>query len=345
MREPVVSELGEAGLIDRILARIGRSPSGGVGGGDDTAVVSMGTEPVLFTTDALVEGIDFDFSYCTGADVGWKAIAVNASDIAAMCGRPRWTTVSLALPPDTPVMTVDGVMEGMLQAAARWDIGLVGGDISAASEISLSVAMIGSPLADAPVMRAGAKVGDALCLTGSVGGAAAGLRLLRQGNVGGGRAEDPPSEQSPERSTAIADLLGRQLRPCARVQEATILAPFAPSSMIDLSDGLATDLPRLLSASAKGCEIEDGAIPLDPGLVALYGAGRDAALELAMTGGEDFELLFTMADDSASAAMAAVQATGTACTRIGTIVPDGCTVGGRPLSEWEGLGWDHLQSR
>jgi thiamine-monophosphate kinase len=345
MTGPLVSELGEAGLIDRILAHIGRPPAGVIGGGDDTAVVPMGAERVLITTDALVEGIDFHFSYCSGADVGWKVIAVNASDIAAMCGRPLWATVSLALPVDTAVATVDAVIEGMLEAAAVWGIGVVGGDISRASEVSLSVAMVGAALADAPVMRAGAKVGDALCVTGSLGGAAAGLRLLQHRLLSRGRAENHPSGQTSDSGVAIADLVARQLRPRARVQEASILARFALSSMIDLSDGLALDLSRLMMASDTGCEVDDATVPLDPGLGAVYGADRDAALELAMTGGEDFELLFTVADDSASAVTAAVEETGTACTRIGTIVRHGCTVGGRPLSEWEGLGWDHLRSR
>ncbi|MEA2485042.1 MAG: thiamine-monophosphate kinase [Actinomycetota bacterium] len=345
MTERVVSELGESGLIDRILARIGAPPGGAVGGGDDTAVVSIGTESVLFTTDALVEGIDFDFSYCSGADVGWKAIAVNASDIASMCGAPLWATVSMALPADTPVATVDSIIEGMLEAAEAWDIGVVGGDISRASEMSLSVAMLGSPAIDAPVMRAGAKVGDALCLTGSVGGAAAGLRLLQHQAVGGPRADDHPSGQTSSSGAAMAGLVARQLRPVARVREAALLARSGPSSMIDLSDGLALDLSRVMRASATGCEVDDSAIPLDPGLAALFGADREAALELAMTGGEDFELLFTIADASASAAIAAVEQMGTACTRIGNIVDSGCTVGDRPLSEWEGLGWDHLQSR
>jgi thiamine-monophosphate kinase len=331
-------------LIDRILAHIGAPAPGVIGGGDDAAVVPMGGDRVLMTTDALVEGIDFDFSYCSGADVGWKAIAVNASDIAAMCGRPLWVTVSLALPPDTLVSRIDEEVEGMLEAAAKWDIGLVGGDLSRASEMSVSVTMIGSALSVAPVMRSGARVGDALCVTGSLGGAAAGLRLLQHQGVGAGRAGDHPSGQTPGSSDATAGLRARQLRPEARVREAAILARFEPSSMIDLSDGLALDLSRLMTASETGCEVDDAALPLDPGLSALYGEDREAAVELAMAGGEDFELLFTIANESAPDVAAALQHSGTPCTKIGTIVEHGCTVGGRSLSEWEGLGWDHLRS-
>jgi thiamine-monophosphate kinase len=339
MTEPLVSDLGEAGLVERILGQIGNQPSGVVGGGDDTAVVPVGAECILITTDALVEGIDFDFSYCSGADVGWKAVAVNASDIAAMCGRPLWATVSLALPADAWLSRVDGVVQGMVEAAGRWGIGVVGGDITRASEMSLSVAMVGSALSDRPVLRSGARVGDALCLTGSIGGAAAGLWWLQHG------AEDHPSGRTLGEGSGIADLVGRQLRPTARVEEAAVLAGFEPSSMIDLSDGLALDLSRLMRASATGCQIDDGALPLEQGLTALYGADREGALELAITGGEDFELLFTMGDDEAARATAALREVGTSCTKIGTVVESGCMVGGRPLSEWEGLGWDHLRSR
>jgi thiamine-monophosphate kinase len=342
--ESFVWELGEAGLIDRILAHIGAPAPGVIGGGDDAAVVPLGRDRVLMTTDALVEGIDFDFAYCSGADVGWKAIAVNASDIAAMCGRPFWATVSLALPPDTLVSRIDDEVEGMLEAAARWDIGLVGGDISRASEMSVSVTMIGSTLSGDPVMRSGARVGDALCVTGSLGGAAAGLRLLQHEAIGAGRAGDHPSGQTRGSSHATGRLRARQLRPEARVQEAAILARFEPSSMIDLSDGLALDLSRLMRASDAGCQIDAAVLPLDPGLSSLYGADREAAFELAMAGGEDFELLFTIASESATDAAAALEHSGTPCTRIGTVVEHGCAVGERSLSEWEGIGWDHLRS-
>jgi thiamine-monophosphate kinase len=233
----------------------------------------------------------------------------------------------------------------MLEASAQWGIGVVGGDISKSSEISITAAMIGSVLGAAPVLRTGARVGDALCVTGSLGGAAAGLRLLRHRSVGATRAGDHPSGQSLASSDATAGLMNRQLRPVARVEQAAALAPLLPSSMIDLSDGFAVDLARLMRASATGCRVEPASLPVDPDLDALFGSDTEAALELAILGGEDFELLFTLGEDRVDAAIEAVRATGAACTRFGTVTDGECMLGDKPLAAWEGLGWDHLRSR
>jgi thiamine-monophosphate kinase len=339
-----VGDLGESGLIERIADRIG-SGRLGLGIGDDTAVVPVGTERVLMTTDELAEGLDFDFSYCAPADVGWKAIAVNASDIAAMCGEPLWATVSVGVPPETDVSRVDGIVDGMSEAAARWDIGIVGGDTSRATDISLSVNMIGSLVGAAPVTRSGARLGDALCVTGSLGGAAAGLRLLRYRDAGKSRSEDHPSGRSHDTDEVMGALVARQLRPQARVEQAAVLASLGPSSMIDLSDGLAVDLAHLMDASGTGCVIDPAAIPLDPGLASLFGTEREPAIELAMVGGEDFELLFTLDPDRVPAAVDAVQGTGVGCTRLGTVMQGDALIGDKPLSAWKGLGWDHLHTR
>jgi thiamine-monophosphate kinase len=340
-----VSELGEEAVIARILGRIGPPDTGIVSGGDDAAVVPGGSGAVVITTDALVEHVDFDFSYASPADLGWKAIAVNASDVAAMCGRPQWATVSVGLPPDTLVATIDGIVEGMLEATARWSIGVVGGDITRASEISVTVTMVGSMLSATPVLRSGAQVGDALCVTGSLGGAAAGLRLLRHQGAGATGAGGHPSEQVLAAGDTSRGLIDRQLRPVARVEQAAALVPLRPSSMIDLSDGLAVDLARLMRASGAGCRVDAAQLPVDPRLEVLFGSDAEAAVELAIVGGEDFELLFTVPEGSVDAAIDAVHASGTACTRIGDVVAGECMLGDRPLSAWEGLGWDHLRSR
>jgi thiamine-monophosphate kinase len=341
--DQLLSDLGEIGVVDRILGRIGMPDGALVAGGDDAAVVPFGSERLLLTIDELADEVDFDFAYCSAVDVGWKAIAVNASDIAAMCGRPLWATVSLAVPARTAVTMVDEVVEGMLQAASRWGIGLVGGDLSRAPQVSVTVAMAGRLFGVDPVLRSGAAVGDALCVTGSLGGAAAGLRLLRAG----GGVEDRSSVPHPEgkRGDAAAELISRQLRPLARVEQADALAPLRPSSMIDLSDGLAPDLTRLMKASGSGCAVNPDALPLDHGLEAVLGSDREAAFEVAMVGGEDFELLFTIDPQSAAAAIGAVEQTGVSCTQIGRIVEGDCLVGDRPLSSWEEVGWDHLRNR
>jgi thiamine-monophosphate kinase len=340
-----LSDLGETGVVDRILGRIGVPDGALVAGGDDAAVVAFGGEGLLLTIDELVEQVDFDFAYCSGADVGWKAIAVNASDIAAMCGRPLWAIVSLAVPPGTAVNRLDQVVEGMLEAASRWGIGLIGGDLSRAPEVSVTVAMAGRLVAVDPVLRSGAVAGDSLCVTGSLGGAAAGLRLLRAEGAVQDQSVRYPGGQRGETHGAAAELVRRQLRPVARVEQSEALAPLQPSSMIDLSDGLAPDLTRLMKASVAGCVVNPDALPLDDGLEAVVGSDRGSAFELAMVGGEDFELLFTIEPGSVDAAISAVEHTGVSCTQIGHIVDGDCRVGDKALSSWEEVGWDHLRNR
>jgi thiamine-monophosphate kinase len=338
-----VADLGERQLVERILARIGTPPGALVAGGDDTALIPVETDRLLVTTDELVESVDFDFSYCSGGDVGWKAIAVNASDIAAMCGRPLWATIALSVPRHTPITTVDEMVDGILQAAETWNIGVVGGDVSRASEVSLAVTMIGATLGESAVLRSGARTGDELCVTGNLGGAAAGLRLLRDQDSGEHRSVGHPSGQTTGSEDAASGLIRRQLRPTARVEQAAILARLQPTAMIDLSDGFAPDLARLLRASHTGCRVDVEALPLDPGLDAVFGSEREAAVELAMVGGEDFELLFTVHEDAAADAIRAVEESGCPCTWIGTIGDGDSMVGDKPLSAWEELGWDHLR--
>src|SRR5919106_1754314 len=141
--ETTVADVGELKLIELVRSRVGTPPDPEVWVGDDTAVLTPQTHPLLLTTDLLVEGIDFDTAYSSGADVGWKALAARASDIAAMCGRPSHAVVALGLPAATPVAFVDEFLDGLLDAAARWEVALVGGDISAAEEISVTVSMVG----------------------------------------------------------------------------------------------------------------------------------------------------------------------------------------------------------
>ena len=324
-----VADVGELKLIARLRARIGAAPGAEVWAGDDTAVLLPRGPTVLLTTDLLVEGVDFDTTYCTGADVGWKALAANASDVAAMCGRPTHAVVALGLPPVTPVEFVDEFLDGLLEAAARWDVSVVGGDISAAGEISATVSILGNPVSDAAVLRSGARPGDAICVTGALGGAAAGLIGLRRG-LG---ADIGPAAQR---------VLERQLRPYARVDEAAVLARFEPSAMIDISDGLAVDLEHILDASRAGCIVDIDAVPVDPDIAVIAGADP---LVLAVTGGEDFELLFTMDVDRAGAAAEALRATGTPMTTIGTVTTGERRIGRRSLEEWRQDGWEHLRHR
>jgi thiamine-monophosphate kinase len=323
-----VADVGELKLIEHLRARIGGPPDDEVWAGDDTAVLTPQTPALLLTTDLLVEGIDFDMAYCNGGDVGWKALAASASDIAAMCGRPSHAVVALGLPAATPVAFVDQFLDGLLDAAARWEVPLVGGDISAAEEISVTVSMVGRPVSRFAVLRSGARPGDSICVTGVLGGAAAGLIALRTGAVNN---EEP----------GLRRLAERQLRPQARVAEAAILAEFEVSAMIDVSDGLAVDVEHLLDSSGVGCSIDVEAVPVDPDISYLEGANP---FDLAVTGGEDFELLFTMRQDQVSGAADALGTTGTPITAIGTVTTSERRIGNRSVEEWRERGWEHLRS-
>jgi thiamine-monophosphate kinase len=330
-----VGELGEDALVARIAGRIG--PPGHlpeVWAGDDAAVFEAPGRTMLYTTDLLVEGVDFDLGWCAGGDVGWKAVAVNASDVAAMGGLPRYAVVALALPSDSAVALVDDLVEGMLAAASRWGIAVVGGDVSEANELSLSVALIGVAGGEGPVLRSGARPGEAICVTGSLGGARAGLVALEAGAVA-------------DSDDRLRNLVLRQLRPQARVDEGVRLAAAGASAMIDLSDGLVMDLGRLVRASGTGCEIDPQAVPVDPAVAALapHRAEPIDFLETAILGGEDFELLLTIDEDRVASARRALEPLGTPLTRIGTVKSGDARIGGVALERWEARAWQHLRDR
>ncbi|MFN2488376.1 MAG: thiamine-phosphate kinase [Actinomycetota bacterium] len=329
----VVSELGESALIERIAARLGAPGADELWSGDDAAVLRPPGGSLLFTTDVVVEGVDFDMTWSSAPDVGWKALAVNASDIAAMGGRPAYAVAGLSLPRHTDVDVVDGIVDGMLAAARRWDIAVVGGDISEATELSLAIAMLGAPVEAAAVTRAGAALGDALCVTGALGGAAGGLVALRHGLVEGSGA------------AALHRLAARQLRPTARVEEGVALARVGASSMIDVSDGLAVDLARLVAAGGTGCRVDLDALPVDDDLGALGGMWPVDELELAIAGGEDFELLVALDPRRVDEARAALAGAGTTLTQIGVVVEHERRMGDTELEAWRERGWEHLQKR
>ncbi|HEX2058316.1 MAG TPA: thiamine-phosphate kinase [Actinomycetota bacterium] len=307
-------------MIELVTSHLPSPPANELWTGDDAALVTLPTAAALVTTDVLVEGQDFDLSYCEGGDVGWKALAVNVSDLAAMAGRPTHGVATLALPPDTPVILVDEIARGLAAAARRWDVAVVGGDVSAASEISLGVTLLGVPATKRVVTRRGARPGDLVCVTGSIGGSWGGLHLLRSG-----------------RGDAAADLVERHLRPQARVDEGRRLSDVGATAMIDVSDGLAVDLTRLMRASGTGCVVDPAAVPLDPGLRAL-GLREDELVRGAILGGEDFELLATLPSYADLVAEVTV---------VGEVTQDQSLRFGEIDLEDLGRehGWDHLRGR
>lgn len=322
-----VSSIGESGLLARLFESLPQAPRGQTWSGDDAAVIEISGVRCLFATDAVVEHVDFDLAWATGADVGWKAVAVNASDIAAMGGRPTHAVATLSLTPEHDLETVDGVMSGLIEAAATYDVALVGGDITEAKDLAVSVAMVGELDGDEPVLRSGARTGDAICVTGALGGARAGYLLLTEGA--------PDTDDA-----AVAHCIERQLRPRARVDAGVVIARVA-SAMIDLSDGLARDLQRVVVASDTGCEIDLEALPIDPSVAA---ADPDP-LRAATVGGEDFELLFTCAPEDVDRVCRELEEIDVPVTRIGTVIEGARRMGDRDLREWVEGSWDHLRRR
>lgn len=308
-----VSEIGEQGLLDLLSARLKPPPAGSVWSGDDAAVVDIPPGRAVLTTDTIVEGIDFRLDTFGPPDIGWKAMAINVSDVAAMAATPLYALAAISIRRDVPVELFEGVADGLFEAAEEFGVYVVGGDMSEASELSVGVTLIGLP-GERTLTRAGAKAGDAICVTGELGGAAAGLLAL-------------------ERRIDAPGAIERQRRPRPRVLEARRAAQAGATAMIDLSDGLARDLGHVLKASGVGCDVDIDAIPVHPEVASMDVDAREAAV----LGGEDFELLFTIPDPRA------VDALGV--TTIGEVTDGPATLGDRPLDEWIGEAWDHLRDR
>lgn len=331
-----VSDFGENKLLERIADRLA---GGRMWLGDDAAVVQAPGSNLLFSVDTLVEGIDFDLAYASGEDIGWKAVAVNVSDMAAMAGHPSFALASLTMRPGTPLDVFDGIIDGLSAACTEFGLQVVGGDLSGGTEIGLSVSVLGASGASGVLKRNGARTGQAICVTGTLGAAAAGLEVLRR-NLRGTRPETGYAE-------AFERLAQRQLRPKPNVAAAKALAGYGASSMIDISDGLAIDLDRLLEASRKGCSITGTSVPIDPDATLLGNAlttGVFDPFRAAVAGGEDFEILCTLDVDRFEAARRAVAAEGSTLTSIGVVTTTGRTIDERPLGDWRKEAWEHLRS-
>lgn len=317
--------------IARVLSGPGSEVRVGVG--DDAAVLASPQRELLLTTDLLVEGVHFDRSRTTARDLGAKAIAVNVSDVAAMAGSPRYGVVGLGLPAGTGEEWVLDLARGMRAAADRYGMWLVGGDLSRADRVVISVAVAGEAPPGGAVTRAGARPGDRVVVTGSLGAAAGGLLLARQ-------------RAAATLGSPAMQLLERQLRPVARVAEGRVLARAGATAMIDVSDGLALDLWRLCRASGVGARVSLPDVPVAPALRTMSEALGVDPLELALGGGEDYELLATLPPGAVDAAREELAgSSGVSLSEIGDIIEgDGCTAvdaEGRERA-LEPRGWDHF---
>jgi thiamine-monophosphate kinase len=291
----MASTIHEFDLIHTLHRRHShRTPSIIRGIGDDAAVIaSPAGQWTVLTTDLLTEGVHFDLRTATMDDIGFRAAAANLSDIAAMGATPQYLLVSLAIPRTGSSRHVHRLYRGMMAACRPHHVRLVGGDTSASdSGWFLSLTLTGTVPPRKALFRGGARVGDSLYVTGTIGDSLAGLRLLNEPPVRASRRPRAVSFATRHRKF----LIGRHLRPTARVAEGRWLSAhrFATSA-IDISDGLAGDLRHICEESHVGVELNVSALPLSPACRSYAAARKLDPVDLALTGGEDYELLFTAA--------------------------------------------------
>lgn len=319
------------------VVRLFRAPPGrGVllGPGDDAALVRPPGTRLVLTTDLLAEDVHFRRAWAAPEDLGYKLAAVNVSDVAAMGGRPLWALLSLALPPDLEAAFVTRLRRGLLRAARRFGLEIVGGDTCASAHgVVLSLALVGAVGRHA-LTRAGARPGDLILVTGHLGASSLGLAALERG--GGARVPGP-----------LGAAVRRHLRPEPRLAFAASLArrPLATAAM-DVSDGLSRDLARLCAESRVGAEVDRRLLPLLPATekaARLLGLDPSAA---ALHGGEEYELLFTVDPADAGRVASLARRSGVPATVIGRIMPAPRKItlleaGGRrvPLAP---RGWEHF---
>ena len=289
-----IKELGEFGLISRLTKDIKpQNPSTLKGVGDDAAVLDFGQEQTLVTTDILLEGVHFNLEYVPLKHLGYKAAVVNFSDIYAMNGRPTQIVVALGISKRFTVEQIEELFAGLRLACEAYGVDLVGGDTTASyTGLTISVTCLGVADKKDIVYRNGAKVNDLICCTGNLGAAYLGLQLLER--------ERLVAEVSPEEAQKAFEgkeyLLERQLKPEARkdVIEALKNAGIKPTSMMDISDGLSSELLHICKESKVGCCVYSGKIPVDYEAVAMAEELNFDIVTCALNGGEDYELLFTV---------------------------------------------------
>jgi len=326
-----VWELGEFGLIELIARNVGK-PSREelvLGIGDDTAAWRTEKSIQLATTDILIQDVHFNLSTTTWRYLGWKALAVNISDIAAMGGTPSYAMVSLGLPPDTKVASVRELYRGIKAIAKKFEIDIVGGNISRAPVVIIDVSLIGNA-SQALLTRSEAKPGDQIAVTGYLGTSAAGGRMLKS------------SIKLDKSTTAL--LKEAHLRPKPRVAEGQTLVQHGVRAAIDISDGLISDLTHICKASKVGAKVWIDRIPVHPKVKAAFG---NKALGMALSGGEDYELLFTA---KSSVINKVKNVMSTPLMVIGEITREHSgqvtllDEQGRAV-DWKERGWDHFRSQ
>jgi len=333
-----VSELGEFGLIELLTDIVNktRNPQDAswqellIGIGDDAAAWKSENAIQLATTDSLIQDTHFDLNIITWEELGWKAIAVNLSDIAAMGAIPKYALISLALPGELETGCIESLYKGMAQIANQFGVAIVGGNVASASKTMISVTILGNLESTSGLTRSAAAPGDRIAITGYLGLSAAGLRMLKQ---------------HLKFDVATTQLLRQaHLTPMPRIDEGQILLHRGVKAAIDISDGLFADLTHICQSSQVSARIRQNELPIHPALKKNF---KSDCLQLALSGGEDYELLFTAGSQIIN--------------RLKKVMPCPITVigeitQGRPgqvslidadgiIIPWEKAGWEHFKSQ
>ena len=292
-KETEINELGEFGLIDHLTKDFPlRNPETKKGVGDDAAIMNFGDKDVLVTTDLLLEGVHFDVRYVPLKHLGYKAAVVNFSDIYAMNGTPKQITVSIGVSSRFTVEHLEAIYSGIRLACEIYGVDMVGGDTSASvTGLVISITCIGVAKPDDVVTRDGAKPTDIICVSGDLGAAYMGLQLLeRENRVGQGQKDFQPDFAGKEY------ILERQLKPEARkdIIEELRKQGIKPTAMMDVSDGLSSELLHICKDSDTGCRVYEDKIPIDYQTALMAEEFNMNLVTAAMNGGEDYELLFTV---------------------------------------------------
>lgn len=344
-----VSELGEFGLIDILNKMVqeakvgmheGLEPSAighdlVIGIGDDAAAWRPVGYIELATTDTMVQDIHFKVGFGSWSDIGWKALAVNISDIAAMGGEPTYALITLGLPVDTEVENIRDLYDGLIQASKEYGLAIAGGDIVRSLSFFVTVALMGRANMGKSgdrelLLRSAAAPGDLVAVTGFVGSSAGGLRCLR--GQGKGKKGD-------------RDYLAKaHLRPTPRVSEGRAAVDAGVKCAMDVSDGTVADLSKLCTASGVSAVLYSRSLPVHPSLKSAF---PEEWLSLALFGGEDYELLFAASEERISTLQSQIETSVSAIGRIEAGKSGSVTIIGESGDEvlWEGGGWDHLKDK
>jgi len=288
-----ISELGEFGLIDRLTHKIKlKNESTNLGVGDDAAVLDYKNQKIVVTTDLLTEGVHFNLMYVPLKHLGYKSVIVNLSDIVAMNATPKQITVSIAISSKFSVEAIEELYEGIQGACDKYGVDLIGGDTtSSLTGLTISITAIGTANEEDLTFRSGAQLNDLICVTGDLGGAYMGLQLLER--------ENEVYKVNPKIHPQLAGynyIIGRQLKPEPRLDMISVFKQLKikPTSMIDISDGLSSEIKHICKASDKGVKIFEDKIPMDAETKAMGEELNMNPLVAALNGGEDYELLFTI---------------------------------------------------